>query len=138
FNDAQAEFAVRYYHWAREEFRSEVEHGFPSLKRLNTRPSRTCLQLMRQLTPENQVRFAAALVKRFRKPVLAITGETIKDWESELIKRYTDSILVIPQPHEDRPEISAAALKLRRKNMATLVRRYLAPVLRNEPEDRGG
>jgi len=138
FSDAQAEFALRYYRWAREEFRSEVEHGFPSLKRLKTRPSSLCLHWMEQLTPDNQYRFAAALVKRFRKPVLAATGETLNNWETQMIKRYTDSILVTPHPSDARPRISAAALKLRRNNMGILLKHYLAPVFKQEPEKRGG
>jgi hypothetical protein len=97
FKGAQIQFAIRYYRWARELFRLEVEQGFPLFKRLNTGPSRACLHLMGQLTPENQLRFADGLAKRFRKEALQITGETLNDWETQMIKRYTDSIL-LPYP----------------------------------------
>ncbi len=136
FNEAQAEFALRYYRWAREQFRCEVEQDFPMLKRLNTRPSRACLHWMAQLTPVNQLKFADALAKRFHKQALQITGEALGDWETEMIKRYTD--LPIRPFHEDEPAMTPAALNLRRRNMATLVKKHLAPVFQQTPKNAGG
>jgi hypothetical protein len=138
FNEAQAEFAVRYYRWARGEFRREIEQGFPVLKRLKTRPSSLCLHWMAKLTPENQLKFGDGLAKRFRKEALQSTGEGLDDWQKALIKRYTDSTVSIPHPRGDLPDISAAALRLRRKNMATLLKSHLAPVFNQEPKNLGG
>lgn len=138
FSEAQAEFAIRYYQWAREEFRREVEQGFPVLKRLKTRPSSLCLYWMAKLTPENQLKFADGLAKRFRKDALQITGETLDDWQVGMIKRYTESGVSLPDPRYDRPEISSVALKFQRKNMWEMVKRHLAPVLKGKPENRGG
>jgi len=88
FNEAQAEFAVRYYRWAREEFRSEVEHRFPLLTKLNTRTSKACLHLMGRLAVNDQLNFAAALVKRFHKQAVQLAGESLSSEETNMIHSH--------------------------------------------------
>jgi len=138
FDEAQSEFAIRYYRWAREEFRREVEQEFPVLKKLKTRPSSLCLHWMARLSRENQFKFAEGLAKRFNREALQTTGESLDDWQTQMIKRYTDSYVALPDPRDVRPDIGAGKLKSRRKGVLALVKRHVTQVLQQHPENCGG
>ena len=88
--EAQVEFAARYYLWAREEARLEVERGFPLLKRIDTSSCHRFFQRMSQLSLADRQIFAALLVKRFHQHAMKLFGENLSADEVAEIKRYTD------------------------------------------------
>ena len=140
FEEAHAEFSVRYYLWALEEFRVEIQEGFPLLKRLDTQPSKTCVRLMQQLSVSDQSAFANALVKRFHRQAMTIVGDTLSPDDTQMIQNYIDSGL-ITSPEEDavwdRRLAGDPALKLNRKVFTKTLKDFLFPVLGPDIESRG-
>jgi hypothetical protein len=74
---AKDEFAVRYYRWAREDFRREIGQGFPLLGSIKGTAALRLLAAMESLGPDEQVRFADALVKRFHPRATELLNEPL-------------------------------------------------------------
>ncbi len=142
FNQAQDEFAVRYYLWANEEARMEVEKDFPILKRMDKARCRKFLRHMAQLSKEDQYVFAALMVKRFHPHALKLMGEpSITADEIAEIKRYNDACVMELDPIEqaflERELAADSTTRLNRKKFTTIVKTSLLPVL-GKPDSWGG
>lgn len=140
FKEAHVEFSARYYLWALGEFRIEIESGFPLLKRLDTQASKTCVRLMRQLSPSDQRLFADALVKRFHLQGVAAFGHNLSSGEMSVIQDYINSLLTTST--EEGTLLSGATAgdqgsKLNRKVFANILKNCLSPLLGNTFEKRG-
>jgi hypothetical protein len=142
FQEAQEEFAVRYYLWAGEETRKEVEQGFPLLRRMDTGMCRRYLRRMAQLSTEAQHAFAALLVKRFHPLALKLLGDTLSSEEIAEITRYADVTAVEFDPLEEaffqRQSEGDPSTKLNRRRFKKVVKEYLIPVLGREDKWGGG
>jgi hypothetical protein len=137
FQQAKDEFAVRYYRWALEDSQREVKEGFPFLHRIKGTASLRLLAAMESLQQEEQTHFSVALVKRFHLRALKLLNEHLTAEENELCRDYVSSILIpIPEEQEIERRIKAGTFHLRvnRKNLATLIKKELEPVLGNPSE----
>jgi hypothetical protein len=142
FEDAQKEFAVRYYLWATEESRMEIERGFPLLKRLEITTCRRYLRRMTQLTSGEQRAFADVMVKRFHPQALELSGEILTNEEVYEIKKYTASGALEIDPIEEaffQREIHGdRTTKLDRKRFRRILKQCLVPILGHEDKGGGG
>lgn len=143
FTKAQEEFAVRYYLWAREESRLEIERGFPLLKRMDTSICRRYLRQIAQLSPQDQHAFATMLIKRFHPQVIRLLGEeALSSEEVATIKRYTRGHVIELDPVEEaffQRQIRAdPTTKLDRKRFRKIIKESLAPILGQGEKDDGG
>jgi len=143
FREAQEEFAVRHYLWAREESRMEVERGFPLLKRMDISICRRYLRRMAQLSPEDQRAFSTLLVKRFHPQAMKLLGEeALTGEEVAEIKRYTAGHAVELDPVEEafsqRQLAGDPTTKLDRKRFKKIAKECLTPVLGHEDGWGGG
>jgi hypothetical protein len=140
FKDAQAEFAVRYYKWALDEFRQESVHGYPLIRKLRTQPSIAFIKLIEQLSIDEECALVAALVKRFHSQALEIVGGNISSYETKLLKKFSDSMLFsLPDEHDYTVGNSDERLppKLKRKVFANLLKECLAPLFSSSFEKCG-
>jgi hypothetical protein len=103
WDEIKEDFAVRYYLWAWEDFKREIEQGFPILRTFRSsegqrsivRGSSECvLDMMLEMTRDEQLFFAGALVKRFHGHALQATGEKMTKEEIEICKDYRARSLV--------------------------------------------
>jgi hypothetical protein len=138
FENPRDEFAVRYYLWAQEEFRLEIEHDFPLLRRIPAIPAKTCLKLMSQMSLSEKQFFAQTMVRRFHAGSRLLgeaqtslsLGESPE--EQELISLYRVSLrdvgleVMLTQERKDAPPNVS-----RRKRKARL-REMLGPILGEE------
>jgi hypothetical protein len=87
---AQREFSVRYYQWALNDWEREIQQDFAFLRTFKGGASWQALEMMSGMDADEQRLFARALVKRFQKEALQITGERITPEEQRLVSRYCE------------------------------------------------
>jgi hypothetical protein len=93
---AQIEFNVRYYRWALQDFRREMEEGFPFLKGFKTGSPADVMELMSGKSRDEQSVLASALVKRFHKDGVEAAGDRMTAEEEVACKEYLDRV---PKAH---------------------------------------
>ena len=142
FQEAQEEFAVRYYLWAGEETRKEVEQGFPLLSRMDTGMCRRYLRRMAQLSTEAQHAFAALLVKRSHPLAMKLLDDPLSSEEIAEITEYADATALERDALEEaffqRQVEGDPSTKLNRRRFKKIVKECLAPVLGREDRWGGG
>lgn len=72
---ARAEFNLRYYRWALQDFKREIDQGFPWLKGFKTGSPAEVLKLLTARNRDEQMTMANALVKRFHKDAVEAAGD---------------------------------------------------------------
>jgi hypothetical protein len=93
---AQAEFKLRYYRWALQDFRREIDESFPFLKGFKTGSPADVLESMSGRSRSEQLTLASALVKRFHKDAVEAAGDQMTPEEEAACKEYLDRI---PRTH---------------------------------------
>jgi hypothetical protein len=83
---------VRYYRWALQDFKREIDEDFPFLKGFKTGPPLEVLQMMSSRNRSEQLALASALVKRFHKEGLEAAGERITADEEATCKEYLSRV----------------------------------------------
>jgi hypothetical protein len=87
--ELEKRFAVRYYQWAKGEFRREVESGFPLLSTLRNSVSLTIPEFIATLPDDEQWRFALALLRRGAHRLGAeLCDEPLSAKEQRLLDSY--------------------------------------------------
>lgn len=129
---ARQEFQVRYYRWALDDFRREIDEGFPLLRSVIPGRIWRFLALMKRVRREEQLQFASALVKRFHREAVAHTGESLTVEEERLVENYRN-VMLMPTPEEQNLlelELSGRArFRVNRKKFAALIKEELVPIL---------
>lgn len=141
FEEAQKEFSVRFYRWANEEARLEVEREFPLLRQMDNSSCRIHLRRMERLSTEDQQAFVALLVKRYHPQAIKLLGETpLSDKESDKIKKYVRSFAYESDPVEQefiqRQLNGDPTTKLDKRRFVKIIKECLEPIFGKE--DRGG
>lgn len=90
---AKDEFAVRYYQWAMEDFRSEMREGFPLLRQIKGSTSLRLVTLMESLGQDEQILLSSGLVKRFHRRATELLNEPWTAKEDRLCQGYVSSII---------------------------------------------
>lgn len=134
--EAQDEFAIRYYLWAREDFRLEIERNFPLLKQLDIQSSKKCLRLMDDLSLNDKLAFSVALLKGSHKRAVAILGETPNSDENEMVNKYINLPLFEDAIYEDEPSCYLSP-KLNRRFFIKRLKARLATIFGDRFEQRG-
>lgn len=137
---ARQAFQVSYYRWAIEDFRREIDEGVPFLRALT--PGWICrfLALMEQLRRDDQFRLARALIKRFHREALTLTGEYLSAEEARMIENY-QNVMLMPSPEEQKlfelETSGRARFKVNRKKFAALIKEQLVAIVGDllEPVD---
>ncbi|HWQ91674.1 MAG TPA: hypothetical protein VN673_08380 [Clostridia bacterium] len=93
---ARAEFDIRYYRWALQDFKREIDEGFPFLKGFKTGSPAEVLAMMSSRTRSEQLTLASALVKRFHKNAVETAGDRMTGEEEAVCKEYLDRV---PRTH---------------------------------------
>ena len=75
--DLQRDFNVRYYHWALQDFRREIQHDFPFLRGFKTGSAFEIVEMMSKMSSREKLLLASALVKRFHKDGVQAAGDRI-------------------------------------------------------------
>ena len=94
--EAKAEFTVRYYRWALQDFKREIDEGFPFLKGFKTGSPVEVLEMMSGRSRSEQLTLASALVKRFHKDAVESAGDRMTADEAAVCKEYLDRV---PKAH---------------------------------------
>jgi hypothetical protein len=93
---ARAEFNVRYYRWALQDYQREIDEGFPFLKGFKTGSPVEVLEMMLSRSRSEQLTLASALVKRFHKDAVEAAGDQMTAEEETTCKEYLDRV---PRTH---------------------------------------
>jgi len=93
---AQREFNVRYYRWALQDWRREIEQGFPLLKTFKGGPAWYALDMMSRMAIDQQHLFGRALAKRFHRHAVQVTQETVTLNEEEMCRQYCQRVDLSP------------------------------------------
>jgi hypothetical protein len=140
FEEAKTEYAIRYYLWAKEETRLEVERGFPLLKRFDISICRKYLRQIFRLPKEAQYDFAQLLTKRCCQ--LVLVGETLSNKELAEIKKYAESSTFMLDPAKEaffRRQLEGdVTTKLNRKRFKQIIKEQLIPIFGLEERWGGG
>lgn len=142
YNEALEEFAFRYYLWARDEARLEVEHGYPWLKRMDDEDCRKHLRRMAQLPIEEQQAFTALFVRSRHDPRAVERAGDVPLSSEDIARRnrYYDSLAFefdpVQQAFLRRQLHGDPTTKLDRRRFRKIVKECLAPIFGKE--DRGG
>jgi hypothetical protein len=126
------EFRVRYYRWARDDARRELGEAWPLLRGVKSTLVIRALARLASLPADRRPLVVTALVKRFHRRAVELTGDTW-DADEETIARDHVEAMRILQPEEEgyRQALLHAPGRLRidRVGFLASVRRELAPVL---------
>jgi hypothetical protein len=137
-------FEERYYRWALEDWRREIEQDFVFLRSLK---EHLVLRMMESLRTEEQFSLARALVKRGRKQeFLEMLGDQLTRQEQKYVQWYANEITravsmprVLPEDtatSNQAPQKSSSK-KLNRKKLKQCVAKAVSPILGNNFYDWG-
>jgi hypothetical protein len=145
FHKAKAAYNLRYYRWAQEQGRREVEQGFPTSQLIRNELVYRFSEIARSMNKEEQLQFLSALVKRSHPDGAELAGEEITDSDKKFIDRYVNhdryeiapGLQVMDATFERRGDkriyrsISdrASLLKIDNKQLRKLVVEKLRPIL---------
>lgn len=87
------EFNVRYYWWALEDFKREIQEGFPFLQGFKCGSPWCVVKMMSEMDDFEKYFFAKSLVKRFHLEAVETIGETITADERQLCEMYFNQAL---------------------------------------------
>jgi len=79
------EFAVRYYHWALEDARSQVEGNLEALRAIRGSSAIRSVAYLDSLTREGQMEVLGALIKVFHPRAVVLTGKPKTEREERLV-----------------------------------------------------
>lgn len=106
---ASRAFAVRYYRWALDDARREVEKDFPRIRGVKGKMAFRALTFLESLSQKQRHAAARALVRRFHSEGMAGSGESMTveddDWVSKWLAAARIESLLEFQPR-DRPSRS--------------------------------
>lgn len=137
FSNPHDEFAVRYYLWAKEEFKLEIERDFPLLRRIPDISAKTCLKLMDGMSMSEKHFFGATMVKRFHRGA-TLSGESLNPEEHELEKMYRSALLAYAREDHWRRQGKERPLVVGRQKLAAKLKTVLRPIFDfEEPAVKG-
>ena len=125
FEKTKDEFLVRYYWWALEDFKREIYKGYPFLRAFKWKETSVVLKIMESLAENDRIAFSKALVKRFHKRALEITGEFLTSEEETMCNDYlVASRIQTPEEIEmcEREITGETIFKIDRKRFANLIK----------------
>jgi hypothetical protein len=129
---ATDEFLVRYYRWALDDARREVQEGFPLLRGVKSTLVIRALGFLESFAEIDRPRVATALVKRFHRRAVGITADSWGPEEERVNRDYQDAMRIL-RPEEEwyRQALlhDPAALRLDRARFLAAVKVALAPIL---------
>jgi len=128
---AQEEFAVRYYRWAQADWQREAMESFGLLRGVRSSLAFSALRFIDELQPEEQPQYFTVFTKKGHPLAARITGQMLSAGEEELFQRFRTARLV-PLPIE-----TEIALKPRMKvsHFAAEAKARLRRIF-GEPESR--
>lgn len=138
-------FLVQYYRWAMEETREELLGDLPRVRRINGSLAQQYVRFIAGLKPSSVFPAAAALVKRYHKRALELSGETLSQEDRE----WVDAFLNFEKPFAPTwdPAIaeekyravvnSAKGPQLDKRKLVRELRTRLSPVFGSEGEAFG-
>ncbi len=141
---AQLEFDERYYRWALDDWRREIDEGFPFLTTLQGLLQKPILRLMNSLDGDERWLLAKALVKRGREDgVLTRWGDPFTDEDRQFEQLFLDMVsTVVSQPIildlKDARARKRVFPKLNRRKFRRHIVTALSPVLGERYENWGG
>jgi hypothetical protein len=131
------EFAARYYRWALEQWRLEIDGGFPLLRTLRDSACTEVLEIMKTMSRDERLEMALILSKRQHLRGVEALGETFSVEEQRLWEHWRHQRTEIR-----RNSTEAAALsELRKKRIAPFraaIRQVVVPLLGKEVENCHG
>jgi hypothetical protein len=109
---ATHEFAVRYYRWAVQDTRAEMEAGFPLVSRLGEENAESYLSVINRLDRPDRYDLVAAFIKRFHPVATRLLNEEMTREEEKLLEWATDKRReMLGAPPRPRPRVSSRKLK---------------------------
>jgi hypothetical protein len=135
--DDKTEFTIRYYRWALEQWRLEIDGGFPLLRALRYSTCTEVLEIMKTMSRDERLNMARILAKRHHHEATEALGEPMSDEEQrqwDHWRHLRDAI------RRNSPE-AAALDRPRKKRIAPLraaILRVVAPVIGNEVDNEHG
>lgn len=143
FQNPRDEFAVRYYLWAKEEFRLEIGQDFSLLRRIPAVAAMTCLKLMDRMSASERHFFGATMVKRFHEGS-RLLGESTSttslgdnDEEQEIVKLYRATLMATARDAISAREYKNAPPRVKSSKLKGRLKVVLGPILGEaEPAQR--
>jgi hypothetical protein len=86
----EREFRVRYYRWALEQSRLEVERGFPLLRGMTGPRCRDILEIVERADPRERQRILQTLTKMAHREAREALGEAVSPDETAVFQRMID------------------------------------------------
>jgi hypothetical protein len=126
------EFEVRYYLWALDDSKREIEQGFPFLRTFKSGSIWHAVRMMSGMSEEGKHVFARALVKRFHKSALLTLGEAITRREEMFLNQYREQSLM-----PIRREVTSEQRRKYEQSPKYGNRRTLTRLVKNELAGRG-
>jgi len=129
--EAQREFAVRYYWWAKEEIKREVRENFPLLGAFKNRTGRFFPNIQSS-SPDEVVVLMTALLKRTMASAITIAGDCFTEDEKQLVERYFQSPIVGSARDFELTEMELARAKgiyADRRLLRSAIKDELTPIL---------
>ena len=90
--EAQREFAVRYYRWALHEMEREISDGYPLVACVSCGATARFFEILEDLTGEEKAILPIALVKRAHPIGVRLTGDQLSKAEEKIIEKYHDRL----------------------------------------------
>jgi hypothetical protein len=131
--DAKREFAIRYYRWALEQWRLEIDGGFPLLRAIRHSSCAEILEIMSTMSRSERLKMAEILTKWFHPDAVKALGQTLTPEEREMFEHWRH---VRARLYRESAEYAACA-KPRQKKIAPLraaIKELVAPVIGKEVE----
>ena len=129
--DEQREFAIRYYRWALEQWRSEIDGGFPILRGIRDSSCTGTLEIMKTQSRDERLEMARTLTKRRHPEAVAALGDTFSTEEQRLFEHWRHLRATL---YWESAEYAAVG-QPRKKRIAPLraaIRQVVAPVVGKE------
>src|SRR5882672_4286390 len=89
---AKDAFAVRYYRWALDAARREVEENFPLLRTVRSALPIRAVAYLESFTEDDRLRVATALVKRSHRRAVELTGDSWGAEEERIDQDYRNAV----------------------------------------------
>ena len=124
---AYQEFRIRRYPWALEEFRREIDQGYPYLRTIANRRVQSWLFLLQGLNNDEKQMLSYLLIKRVFRMVIADAGDPFTAEDAALLKQYERVLPMLPPKTPDPSHGDINKIKIRR--LASRIIERLSPIL---------
>src|SRR5271167_4572383 len=108
---AEKEFSLKSYVWARGIAQQEAKDGFPILKEIKSFHVDDYLNYYANLSSSESILYVSAMVKRYSKQGLVLSGDSMSVQEQKLVDDYLNQPRMLLSKREKRIKVDRSRIK---------------------------